>query len=115
MNDSKITAYVIAAVVLLVMICLAALSATLIKYQRGANPKDKQKRKIFFWLFGALCPVIVFIAGYFTVYSNISIPTLKNSFLTHLSIGAIISLVVYIILGVILSKMFRNGKIGHWF
>ena len=38
-----------------------------------------------------------------------------NNYVNALSIGTAIGFVLYILLGFILSKVFANGKIGHWF
>ena len=38
-----------------------------------------------------------------------------NRYVHALSLGTAAGFVLYLLLGFILSKIFKNGKIGHWF
>ena len=115
MNDKTLTAYVIAIVVSLALLLIAALIASIIKFEPGANPKDKKKRRIWFWLLAILNPIITFCVGFFAIAPGIKVPTLHSKFMLALGIGTAIGFVLYVVLGFVMSKIFKNGKIGHWF
>jgi hypothetical protein len=40
---------------------------------------------------------------------------MRDKYTTAISIGAGVAFVLYLILGFILSKVFKHGKIGNWF
>lgn len=113
--DKTVTAYVLAIAVALALLLIAAIIASIIKYEPGANPKDPRKRKIWFWVLGILNPIVSFCIGFFTIYPGLRGARAKSGFLTSLGIGIAIAFVLYIILGFVLSKLFKNKKIGHWF
>lgn len=50
MNATVASAYMIGAIVFVVCMLLAIVSANAIRYEAGSNPKDKQKRKTCFWI-----------------------------------------------------------------
>ncbi len=110
----SITAYVISGITTLVLLLIAALIATAINYERGSRPKDAGKRRTWFWLLAALNPAIIFLLGYYLFKPDANIMIVKR-YIHALSIGTAAGFVFYILLGFILSKIFKNGKIGHWF
>lgn len=107
-------AYIISIVTSLVFILLSAFIANLIKFEGGSNPKDPSKRKMWFWVLAILNPAINFLLGYF-VFKPTANVMVVNKYISSLSIGTAIGFVIYIVVGFILSKMFKNGKLGHWF
>ena len=107
-------AYIISLSTAIVFLLLAALIANAIKYEGGSNPEDPKKRKTWFWLLAILNPVINFLLGYYVFKPDANI-MIVNKYVSALAIGTGIGFLVYIILGFVLSKMFRNGKIGNWF
>ena len=115
MYDQSLTAYIMAAAFSLGFLALAALVSSLIKYEGGSNPKDKQKRKTWFWVLGVLTPVLIFLVGFFFIRAGIKVPSKQENFTMHLGIATGVGFVVYILLGFILSRIFRKGKIGQWF
>ena len=56
----------------------------------------------------------MFDIGYFVFKPDANI-LIVNRYISALSIGTGVGFVLYILLGFILSKVFRNGKLGHWF
>ena len=38
-----------------------------------------------------------------------------DDYMAIVPIATAVGFVVYIIIGFVLSKMFKNGKLGHWF
>lgn len=115
MNDQSINAYILAAVVTIVFMLLAVIISMAIKYELSQNPQDNKKRRIWFWIMGVLTPVVTFLIGYLVMRSDINIPALRDKFTTALGIATGCGFVVYVVLGFILSKIFKKSKIGHWF
>ncbi len=115
MNDQSITAYVTSVVMGLVFLLIAALISNMIQYEGGSNPRDPGKRKRWFWILAILCPIINFLYGFLVVRQGINNAMFRDKYTTALSIGTGVAFVLYIILGFILSKVFKNGKLGNWF
>lgn len=110
------TSYIIAAIVAGAMILIAALVASAIQFKGGTNPKDPQQRKVWFWIIAILTPVIFFLLGRFVLAPKYDDdPMLYDNYMNVLPIATAAGFVFYIIIGFILSKVFRNGKLGHWF
>lgn len=110
----SITAYVISGITALVLLLIAALIATAINYEGGSRPKDALKRRSWFWLIAALNPAIIFLLGYYMFKPDANIMIVKR-YINALSIGTAAGFILYLLLGFVLSKIFKNGKIGHWF
>ena len=108
------TAYIISIVMALLFLLLSAFIAMSIKFEGGSNPKDPKKRKMWFWVLAVISPAITFLLGYFVFKPDANV-LIVNNYVTALSIGIFIGIALYIISGLILSKMFRNGKLGNWF
>ena len=115
MNDQSLSAYVIAVVIALVFLLIAAVISNSIKFEGGSHPKDPGKRKMWFWIFAILTPLVVFLYGFLAVRPDINVPSLREKYTTALGIGTGVAFVLYILLGFILSKMFKHGKLGNWF
>jgi sulfoxide reductase heme-binding subunit YedZ len=108
-----VTAYVISIVSALVCLLIAALISNAIKFEGGANPKDPAKRKLWFWVMGILTPVIGFGIGFAMKPTKNQMEA--DKFTSALFIGIAVAFILYILLGFVLSKMFKNGKLGNWF
>ena len=107
--------YIFALIFMGVSILLAAVISNLIKFEAGANPKDPGKRRMWFWIFAILGPVSFFLYNLLSVIPTIKKgPALAKFGVTHI-IGAAIILVGYIVIGFVLSKMMKRGKLGNWF
>jgi len=112
---STFPVYIIAVVAALLFILIAALISNAIKFEGGANPKDPAKRKIWFWVLGILAPIANLLFGLFIYYFPEGNSFAKSKLITAIGIGSAITFVVYILVGFILSKVFKNGKLGNWF
>jgi sulfoxide reductase heme-binding subunit YedZ len=108
------SAYIITLVTALIFLLLSAIIANAIKFEGGSNPKDPQSRKTWFWILAILNPALAFLLGYFIFKPDANMMVVNN-YVSALSMGTAIGFVLYILLGFILSKVFANGKIGHWF
>ncbi|MEP7170797.1 MAG: hypothetical protein ABI855_15620 [Bacteroidota bacterium] len=110
----SIQTYIFGAVAGAVFILIAAIVANSIKFEGGANPKDPGKRRMWFWVLLVASFVVFFLYNMFSVAPNVS-PNLQSKFMSAYSIGSVITVAVYLILGFILSKTFPTGKLGNWF
>lgn len=106
--------YMLAAIVGIIFILLSALISNSIKYEGGSYPKDPGKRKLWFWALLIISFISFFLYNMFVVSSTVA-PNLQSRFMTTNIISSSITLVVYFIIGFILSKMFSTGKLGNWF
>lgn len=97
-------------------ILIAAVISNAIKYEGGANPKDPGKRKMWFWIFAILNPVLFYVLSAFVLAPNPDNDQMVyDEYKDSLPIAAGIGFVIYVILGFVLSKVFKNGKLGNWF
>lgn len=108
------SAYIITFGTALLFLLLSAIVANAIKYQAGSHPSDPKSRKLWFWILAVLNPLFCFLLGYYVFKPDANIMVVNN-YVSALSIGTAVGFVLYILLGLILSKVFANGKIGHWF
>ena len=114
--DGLITnTYMLAVVVAIVLLGIAILISNMISYEGGANPKDPGKRKVTFWVLAVLTPVVFYLYNLFLVVPNIKKgPALDKFFMTS-AISPVVSLLTFLLLGFVLSKIFKTKKIGNWF
>jgi len=109
-------AYVISIVVAVVVLLIAALISNSIKYEGGAHPKDPGKRKMAFWVLMILAPVLTYVLGAFVIHPDQSVdPIAHDEHMQSLPIAAGVAALFYIVVGFVLAKAMKNGKIGHWF
>lgn len=124
-----INMFVAAIVCALGFLLLAILISSLIKYEPGSNPKDPKKRRMWFWVLGVLAVVLAFVLLFFVIpvpveaidWTNYTPKQRKDyeNLMAHYTMMAGIAtgtcFVIYVVLGLILSKVFKNKKIGDWF
>lgn len=108
------SAYIISIITALVFLLIAAMISNAIKFEGGSNPGDPHKRRNWFWILAVLNPVTILLLGLFVFVPEANIMVLQK-YETAVYIGTGIGFVVYIILGILLSKIFKNGKLGNWF
>ena len=114
--DGLITnTYMFAVVAAIVMLGLAILVASMIQYQSGANPKDRMKRKMWFWILGILTPIIFYVYNLTLVMPNIKAGPAMNKFFNHSALSPVLAFAIFVILGVVVSKIFKRKKVGNWF
>jgi len=98
------------------MILIAAIISSLIKFEGGANPKDPGRRKIWFWIIAFMNGVLIYLAGTFLLAPNPEDDQMIfDDFMKALPIATAVGFLVFILIGFILSKIFKHGKLGHWF
>lgn len=112
METSIVTAYTWSAITMIIFCLLAVVVAYVTPYQKGGF--DVTKCKMWFWIFAALTPVVAFIINYYHS-QDIQVVAHKNSFLMHSGIAAGVAFVLFIVIGVIVSKTAPRTKLGRWF
>ena len=110
----SVSAYIISIVIACSFLLVSAFISTAIKFEGGSRPKDAQRRKTWFWILAILNPAVIFLLGYYLFKPEANI-MIVNKYVAALAIGTGIGFFVYIIAGFVLSKIFKNGKLGHWF
>ena len=105
-----------AVAVALAILLLAAIISILIQFEGGINPKDDNKRRIVFWVFAILNPIIYWLIAYFYLAPDPEESRRAyNRFIEVIPRDMLIGVISYIIVGIIISKLAVTGKLGHWF
>jgi len=107
--------YIFAIIFLAVFLLLAIIISNMIAYEGGTNPKDPGKRKMWFWIFAILGPISVYLYNFIMVIPNIRPGPAEGAFGSTNLIATLIVLVSYILIGFILAKTMKRGKLGNWF
>lgn len=109
---STASAYIIGVVVSLVIILISGMIAKAISFRPDLS--DVSNRKFWFWVLAILCPIITFGIT-FIIYSGIKARNAQNDYMIAMCISAVVSILLYIVIGFIASKFDKNGKLGNWF
>jgi hypothetical protein len=109
---SMTSAYMWSCVVMAVCFLIAVVIANMILFKPGNT--GVTHRRIWFWILCVATGIVGFLINY-GIGSNITVPSIQANYYMHSGIAAGVSVVIYIILGLVLSKMFSNSKIGTWF
>ena len=109
---SVTTAYMWALIVMVVCFLIATVIANMILFK--PNDPGTTARRIWFWVLCVASAIVGFIINYF-IGSGITVPSVQSSFYMHAGIAAGVSMIVYIVLGFVISKLFPNSKVGTWF
>ena len=109
---SPASAYMSGVITSLVLILVSGLIAKSISFK--PDHTDVSKRKLWFWVLAILCPIIIFGIT-FAIYCGIKGKSAQNMYMTAMCISAVVSFVIYVVLGFIAAKTNKNGKLGNWF
>ena len=105
-----------AVAVALAILLLAAIISILIQFEGGINPKDDNKRRLVFWVFAILNPIVYWLLAYFYLAPDPEESRRAyNRFIEVIPRDMLIGVISYIIVGIIVSKLAVTGKLGHWF
>jgi hypothetical protein len=105
-----------AVAVALAILLLAAIISILIQFEGGINPKDDNKRRIVFWVFAILNPIVYWLLAYFYLAPDPEESRRAyNRFIEVIPRDMLIGVISYIIAGIAVSKYAVTGKLGHWF
>ena len=97
----------------LVALVLAIILSNNVSYQ--PNLSDVRKRKVIFWFSSIVAPVVSALLAFLFVYIGLKTGSKKSTFMLHMSIGLCVSWVIYVALGLVVSKANKQGKLGSWF
>jgi uncharacterized membrane protein len=87
----------------------------MIAFEGGKNPKDAKIRRTWFFILGVTGTIFFFFWNFLYVTDLIKGAKGQSDFLFHNAMATILSLVVYIVLGFVLSKTFKQSKFGTIF
>jgi peptidoglycan/LPS O-acetylase OafA/YrhL len=107
--------YTLAIIVVVLFLGLAILMSNGIAYEGGKNPTDPSKRRTWFIVLGLVAPVLFFLFNYLYVKETIENPALQTKFVNPNVVSTILVLVLYFLIGFILSKVLKNSKFGTIF
>jgi len=107
--------YIFAIIFLVVFLLLAIVISNMISFEGGANPKDAGKRRRWFWIFAILGPISFYLYNFLMVIPTIRRGPAMDSFSMHPAIATGVILVSYILIGFIIAKTKKRGKLGNWF
>ena len=108
-----IQVYVCALVASVVALLLAIFLSCRVSYQPDLS--DVRKRKGTFWLTGVLAPVLSALLAFLIVYIGLKTGSKKSACILHMCIGLVVSWIIYVMLGLVVSKANKQGKLGSWF
>lgn len=108
-----IQVYVCALVASVVALFLAMFMSCRVSYQPDLS--DVRKRKGTFWLISILAPVLSALLAVLIVYLGLKTGSKKSVCILHMSIGLVVSWGIYVVLGFVVSKANKQGKLGSWF
>ena len=106
--------YVLCALIGVAFLLLAVVIAQLIKYEGGSRPRDPKQRRVAFWGLFVTSGATAFCYNTFVVANTVAI-NLKAKFMSTTVVSMFVTLVVYLLLGFILSKVVSTGKLATWF
>lgn len=115
MHTSVVSAYIIGVGVFIVMLVIAAIISSAIKFQPGSDPKDPIKRKVTFWICAVFALVLTFATTYIFEYQNIKLKSKQEDYLLAMAISSVLALILYIGIGFVISKASGHGKLSNWF
>ena len=109
---SMTSAYMWSFVVMAAFFLLAVLIANMITFKPGNT--GVTQRRVWFWILAIGTGIISFLINY-GIGSGITVPNIQSSYFMHSGIASGVSVVIFIVLGFALSKVFSKSKIGTWF
>ncbi|MBD5340285.1 MAG: hypothetical protein HDR94_01785 [Bacteroides sp.] len=113
MNQHSMSeAYMWAFIIMVIFFVVAVIVANLIPY-KPKNP-GTTPRRICFWTLGVATGVVAFVVNSI-IAQGILVPNIKSDFLMHSAIASALFVIIYILLGFSVSKIFSSSKVGTWF
>ena len=110
----ELKTYLMAIVAALVALAIAAIWSNAIAFEGGANPADRRKRRLAFWFTAA--GLLAAFVGY---QMGLVVPNVagrwQGRFFATLTYATAAAVATYVLVGLILSKLFATSKLGNWF
>lgn len=113
MSEIIIPVYICALVAAVLALVLAIILSNNVAFQ--PNLSDVSKRKGIFWFSSIVAPLVSALLAFLFIYIGLKTGSKKSAFMLHMSIGLCVSWVLYVVLGFIVSKANKQGKLGSWF
>lgn len=109
---SMSSAYVWALILGVVCFLLAVIIANLILFK--PNNPGTGARRMWFWILGVASVVIGLIINFIKA-DGITVPSIQSDYQMHSAIAAGVCFALYVLIGLIVSKLAPNSKVGTWF
>ena len=109
---SMASAYIWSAVVLVVFFCVTLVLAHAVK--RDETHTGAGLRRLWFWIFAVLTLAVSFLINLWISHGIESVHE-KQLYLNNSIVGAGAAFVLFVLFGYLLSKIFKNSKVGTWF
>jgi Mn2+/Fe2+ NRAMP family transporter len=109
------TTYVSAVVMAIIFIVISIIIANMIAYEGGKNPRDAFRRKVWFWILAVFNAIMFFVWNLIYVSDKVVGKPAKSEFLIHNAVATGVTLVAFIVIGILLSKLMKKGKYGTIF
>lgn len=109
---TAITAYAWALAVCIILFLLALLISNLVPYTPSG--RDRLTRRVVFWVFCALTPCVSFAINAI-VAQSFRIHAQRAAFMGQSAIAAGCALLLFILVGLVLSRAYQRSKISSWF
>lgn len=111
--QNPISAYIVGFIVMVVMIGVSAFVSNLISFR--PDNSDCKKRKVWFWIFGFISPVLTFVITLVFGYLSIKSHKKADNYMIAIGVSSVLSFLLYLLAGWIISKTNKHGKLGNWF
>lgn len=111
--QNAVSAYIVGIVLSIVMLVIAAVVSNLIAYR--PDNTDCKSRRTWYWIIGALTPVLTFVITLCVGYLSIKSHKKAENYMIAMCVSAVVSFLLYVVLGWIIAKNNKHGKIGNWF
>lgn len=112
-QNIKMEAYIAGAILSLLFLGIAVLISNSIAFEPGTRPRDPRKRRMVFFITGAIAIIFLFAISSFTVTSLRG--RQADEFQQVMLLSVVLNALIYFVLGFVLSKVFSASKIGTWF
>lgn len=107
-----VTAYIWSLVVFVIFFLVTIIISNMVPYK--PNNTGAGKRRIVFWVFAVLTFAISFLIN-IAVASNITVQSIKDEYINNSIIGSGAAIVLFILIGLVISKACPKTKVGTWF
>ena len=107
-----VTAYIWSLVVFVIFFLVTIIISNMVPYK--PNNTGAGKRRIVFWVFAVLTFAISFLIN-IAVASNIAVQSIKDEYINNSIIGSGAAIVLFILIGLVISKTCPKTKVGTWF
>ncbi len=107
--------YILAIILAVIFISISLLVANLIAFEGGKNPQDPKKRRLWFFILAGINPTIFFLWNFIFISQKIKGAPAQDKFLIQLAIATGVNLLLYLIIGFVLSKISKKSKYGTIF